>query len=78
MKLSEGWLNVLRCSLYFWTSVLTPVGVVIHSYAVNQSWPDNVEILDAGVTGLIAGLIAVRAYVDGSNERWRQSQVEKT
>lgn len=72
--MSGGWLNVARCSLYFFVALLTPVSAVISDAATQGAWPLASQIVAAFLAGTVAGLVAIRAYLDGSNERWIQER----
>lgn len=72
MKLSPGWLNVIRCGLYFAVSFLAPIASVFDTRATADAWPSAIAVVSAAFGGLVAGIVAVRAYLDGSNERWMQ------
>ena len=61
---------VVRASLYFLISVLTPISAAFGEAAMYGYWPAMVTIVAAALAGLVGGLVAVRAYLDGSAERF--------
>jgi hypothetical protein len=75
--MNAGQLNAIRCSLYFAVALLTPLAPVFDNYGVNGEWPPLPEVASKLLGGIIAALIAVRAYLDGSNERYQQRQEGK-
>lgn len=74
MRITEGWLNVIRCGLYFVIALLTPIVAVVNSAANGDATINGIVIGAAALTGLLQGALAVRAYLDGSNERWQQKR----
>jgi len=77
MKLTDGWLNVIRCGCYVLASWLTPLAALLAGTAETDTWPSVVRIAAALLTGLVAATFALRAYLDGSNERYQQKQEPK-
>jgi hypothetical protein len=61
---------IVRAALYFLIALLTPVASVMSEAAVGGSWPSLSALASAALTGTVAGLVALRAYLDGSNERF--------
>ena len=68
---TDGGIVAVRGTLYFLIAVLTPLAAVYGECAQYHYWPDAPSIMYALLSGLLAGLVAVRAYLDGSAERWR-------
>lgn len=70
MKISEGWMTAIRCALYFGIALLTPIAAAIGETAMYGYWPSSPVVASAALSGMVAGLVAVRAFLDGSNERY--------
>jgi hypothetical protein len=66
--MNEGQGVIVRASLYFAVASLTPIAGVLGESATD--WPCGVRLAAAALSGLVAGLVAVRAYLDGSNTRY--------
>ena len=60
---------LLRGGLYVAIAILTPVAAVFGEAAQYHYWPDAASLSYALLTGLLSGLVAVRAFLDGSAER---------
>ena len=60
---------LLRGALYVAIAVLTPVAAVYGEAAQYQYWPDTSSVVSGALTGLLSGLVALRAFLDGSAER---------
>jgi hypothetical protein len=58
-------------ALYFGIALLTPIAATFAEGAKAGTWPALVVLVSATLTGLVQGLIALRAYYDGSNERFK-------
>ncbi len=74
MNLTEAQLVAINCALYVGIAVLTPIAAVYCECAQYHYWPDLPSVMAALFTGLVAGLVAVRAFLDGSNERLKQKR----
>jgi hypothetical protein len=74
MNLTPGRLNAIRCALYFAVSFIAPISSVFDTRATASEWPSLISVVSAAMGGLVAGLVAVRAYLDGSNERYQQAR----
>ena len=61
---------ILRAGLYFSIAFLTPVAAALGETALYGYWPSRVAVASAALSGTLAGLVALRAYLDGSNERY--------
>ena len=61
---------IIRAALYFAIALLTPISAEIAECATYGYWPPAVKIISAGLGGIVAGLVALRAYIDGSAERY--------
>ena len=59
----------LRGSLYVAIAVLTPLAACVGETALYGYWPPVVALASAALTGLVSGLVALRAFLDGSVER---------
>ncbi len=69
MKLSP---TATRGWLYFGIAVLTAVCAKIVDVLIGGQWPPLTMIVGVALSGTLQGLIAVRAYIDGSAERYKQ------
>jgi len=65
---------LLRGALYVGIAVLTPMAGVYAECAQYHYWPDAPSVMAALLAGFLAGLVALRAYLDGSNERYEQAR----
>ncbi len=61
---------ILRAALYVLIALLTPVAGVMSEAALGGNWPSVQALVSAALSGAVAGLVALRAYLDGSNERF--------
>jgi hypothetical protein len=61
-----GYGLVFRGALYFAIAVLTPIAGVVAECATYGYWPSRVSVASATLSGIVAGLVAVRAFIDGS------------
>lgn len=64
--------TILRALLYALVLFLTPFADKVVPLLYNNQWPTAQVIVACAIVGLIAALIGVRAYFDGSAERARQ------
>ena len=62
-----------RAALYCVIAFLTPVAGVITEATKGGEYPPAVSLLGAATTGLMAALVAYRAFIDGSAERAKTS-----
>ena len=62
----------LRGALYAALAVLSPVAVVYADAAKTWEWPALPVVVSAVLSGMVSALVAVRAFLDGSNERYEQ------
>ena len=58
-------------ALYFGVALLTPISAIFIEGAKTDTWPTRVALVSAALSGLVQGLISLRAYYDGSNERFK-------
>jgi hypothetical protein len=65
-----GYGVIIRGSLYFLIALLTPLASAVADGAQNGQWPTGQTLVAATLGGLVAGLVSLRAYLDGSNERF--------
>ena len=65
---------IVRGALYFGVAFLTPISGAVAETAMYGYWPPLVSVASAALAGAVAGMVAVRAYLDGSNERWEQGR----
>jgi hypothetical protein len=70
--MTEGRRIALLCCLYVGVAALSPVAAAVAECAVYDYWPSIVRVVAAALTGIVAGMVALRAYLDGSYERFRQ------
>lgn len=69
--------NVLRASLYVIPVALSPVAMVVAECAKFDYAPTKIAVASALLGGIVQGAISLRAYLDGSNERYRQERAEE-
>ena len=74
MQISEGWMLAIRCGLYFGIAFLTPIAAVLGETAMYGYWPSGVVVTGAALSGTVAGLVAIRAFLDGGMERYEQAK----
>jgi len=70
-----------RAVLYFGIALLTPLSALFIQADKLQIWPSWLSVFSIILVGTVQGLIAIRAYFDGSAQRWTDSQaniVDKT
>lgn len=68
--------NAARAWLYFLLPVLSAVSAVYGETAVYGYWPDAPRVVAAVLAGVVAGLIAVKGFYDGSNAEYRRRREE--
>lgn len=69
-KLAERWPVIFRGSIYFLIPFLGILGDKIGPMCMKDEWPSWPRILGACVIGAAAGFVGLRAYFDGSAQRW--------
>lgn len=76
IKVTEGKMVVLKAVLYFCVAFLTPLSMLMQSFADYEPpvYPPLPKIVACILAGTLAGLVALRAYFDGSNARWEDRQ----
>lgn len=77
MKVTEGWMIVFKASLYFGAAFLPPVIDCLASTAIHGYWPSLPAFTVANAQGLLAGIVALRAYTDSSHSRYVDAQANK-
>lgn len=75
--MSGGRRVILIAGLYFGVAFLTPVSEMLAACAAAGAWPPAINVVAAVVGGLVAGGLALRAYLDGSHERYKQQLENK-
>lgn len=82
MKFKDGHWVLVRCLLYFGISFLPELVGIFTESAKYEYWPSGVRIFTAILSGVLAGLISCRAYLDGSFQQWKEkasaAESEKT
>ncbi len=58
--------------LYFSISLLGAYCAKVAEVLIGGAWPTTPMIVGTAILGATQGLIAVRAYIDGSAERYKQ------
>ena len=76
MKITEGHMVIFKAALYALVALLSPlVSLLVTAADANTSdWPSRLKFTAALGTGIIAALVALRAYFDGSQTRWEQNK----
>ena len=76
MRYTEGHAVILKAIIYFTVPFLTPLAGLMSTAADanTQEWPSYLQIVACLLTGFIAGLVALRAYFDGSSKKWEDRQ----
>ena len=76
MSASEGKMVIVKAGLYFVVALLTPLAGLLATAADanTNAWPMPVQTVSALMTGLVTACVALRAYLDGSNERWKENR----
>lgn len=64
--------TVFRATLYFAIAFLTPFSERLLSSLNNSTWPSAQQAIAAVLVATISGLVALRAYYDGSALRNEQ------
>jgi hypothetical protein len=75
--MTEGRLNAIRCAAYMTIAALTPLAALVEGTSKQSYWPSAPAVCASLLSGAIAAAVALRAYLDGSNERWQQKQEPK-
>jgi len=72
MKVTEGTMVIFKAWCYYLVAQLTPLASLLASQLALQQpcWPSWMQFDYCMLNGFIAGIIAVRAFFDGSNARW--------
>lgn len=70
--------TTLRCLLYAAILFLSPFGEKLGPVLQNNEWPTPQSILLCSLIGIVAALVGVRAYLDGSNERERMTRKQNS
>lgn len=63
-----------KAGLYFAIALLSPVATMLGEAAKVGQWPSLLTTTACLVGGLLAGLVAVRAFYDGSAERYKTAK----
>jgi hypothetical protein len=66
-----------KAALYFSIALLSPVAAMLGEAAKVGQWPSILTLTACVVGGIVAGLVAVRAFYDGSAERYKQTNKAK-
>lgn len=66
----------LKASVYALVALLSPLTslLVTAADANTQTWPNSLQLVASTMTGVIAALVAVRAFFDGSSNRWEANK----
>jgi rhodanese-related sulfurtransferase len=70
---------IIRVVLYFGISFIPDILNVMGESAKYEYWPSGVRITAAALSGTLAGLISIKAYLDGTFQTWnedRKKQIE--
>ena len=79
MKINWQYKSVVgRAILYFSISVLTPVSALLTDTAKTDTFPSKAKFIACLITGVLAGAVALRAYFDGSAQRWADKNNQST
>ena len=63
-----------RAILYFSIAFLTPLSSLLNRNSHTDTWPTMVSLVATVVAGILSGAIAIRAYFDGSAQRFTDAQ----
>lgn len=76
MKISEGHMVIFKAWCYYIVAQLTPLCGLLTTAADDHTaaWPSRIQITAALMSGFIAGVVAVRAYFDGSNSDYEANK----
>lgn len=61
--------TIQRGSLYAGIAFLTPFVPLFKESSDAGSWPGAISLAYVALAGLLAAMVAIRAYIDGSVER---------
>ena len=63
-----------RALLYFSIAFLTPLSSLLNRGAHTDTWPTTISLVATIVAGILSGAVAIRAYFDGSAQRFSDAQ----
>jgi len=65
---------IFRAALYVAIAILTPIAALYVEGAAAGVWPATLAVVAALLSGAVQALVALRAFFDGSNERYKSER----
>jgi len=75
IQLKANWPVIFRALLYFAIAFLGAISDKVASILEKDAWPTPQRVILAALVGTITGLIALRAYYDGTAQRHEDSRL---
>ena len=72
--MKDGHWIILKACLYFFITAMPPLIDCLGATAKYDYWPSGVRITVSILAGTVAGLVAVRAYLDSGYARYQDAK----